>query len=103
MNDRSYDPANHAFAYSLSIQTTTGWSTQNVSGALSDPTKDNRWFTGGQIFPNFPYPTTFIGDYTEIAVSGTTVRSYWTDLRNDTTFAGRTGHDEQLMEARTDF
>ena len=103
MNDRSYDPANNAYAYSLSIQTATGWSTQNVSGALSDPTKNNRWFTGGQIFPNFPYPTTFIGDYTEIAVSGTTVRSFWTDLRNDTTIFGRTGHDEQLMEARTDF
>ena len=38
-----------------------------------------------------------------IAASGTTVRSYWTDLRNDTTIFGRTGHDQQLMEARTDF
>ena len=103
MNDRSFDAANHAYAYSLSLQTGTGWSTQNVSGALSDPTKDNRWFTGGQIFPGFPYPTTFIGDYTQIAASGTTIRSLWTDLRNDTTFAGRTGHDQQLMEARTDF
>jgi hypothetical protein len=102
-NDRSFDAANHRFAYSLSLQTANGWSTQNVSGALSDPTKDNRWFTGGQIFPNFPYPTTFIGDYTEIASSGTTVRSFWTDLRNDTTVFGRTGHDEQLMETRTDF
>jgi hypothetical protein len=103
MNDRSFDPANHRFAYSLSLQTAGGWMTQNVSGALSDPTKNNRWFTGGQIFPNFPYPTTFIGDYTQIAANGTTVRSLWTDLRNDTTFAGRTGHDQQLMEARTDF
>jgi hypothetical protein len=103
MNDRAFDAANHRFAYSLSLQTAGGWSTQNVSGALSDPTKDNRWFTGGQIFPNFPYPTTFIGDYTEIAASGTTVRSFWTDLRNDTSVFGRTGHDEQLMETRTDF
>jgi hypothetical protein len=102
MNDRSFDAANHGYAYSLSLHTAGGWTTQNVSGALSDPTKDNRWFTGGQVFPNFPYPTTFIGDYTEIASSGTTVRALWTDLRNNTTFAGRTGHDEQLMEARTD-
>ncbi|HEX3298970.1 MAG TPA: sialidase family protein [Actinomycetota bacterium] len=103
MNDRSFDAANHRYAYSLSVQTGSGWSTQNVSGALSDPTMGNRWFTGGQIFPNFPYPTTFIGDYTEIASSGTTVRSYWTDLRNDTFAYGRSGHDMQLMEARTGF
>lgn len=98
MMDRSYDRANHAYAYSLSLRTAGGWQTQNVSGALSDPTKDNRWFTGGAIFPDFPYPTTFIGDYTTVATDGTTARPLWTDLRNDTTFAGRTGHDEQFME-----
>ena len=103
MMDRSFDAANHSYAYSLSVRQGSGWSTQNVSGALSDPTKDNRWFTGGQIFPNFPYPTTFIGDYTTIAASGTTVRSLWTDLRNDTTFGARTGHDQQFMEALTGF
>ncbi len=62
MNDRSLDPANHTFAYSLFAADRERLATQNVSCAMSDPTKDNRWFTGGQIFPNFPYPTTFIGD-----------------------------------------
>ncbi|MGE5226475.1 MAG: sialidase family protein [Planctomycetaceae bacterium] len=100
MMDRSYDPANHAYAYSLSLQTASGWQTQNVSGALSDPTMDNRWFTGGQVFPGFAYPTTFIGDYTTVAVDGNVAFPLWTDLRNDTTFSGRTGHDEQFMTTR---
>jgi hypothetical protein len=97
MMDRSFDPANDAYAYSLSRWTGSGWSTANVSGPLSDPTMDNRWFTGGYQPPGFPYPTSFIGDYTTVAASGMMARPLWTDLRNDTTFGSRTGHDEQLM------
>jgi hypothetical protein len=102
MNDRSYDSANNRFAYSLSKMTSTGWSTTNVSGALSNPTKNNRWFSSGlaTTFPNFPYPTTFVGDYTTIAASGMVVRPLWTDLRHSVTFAGRGGFDQQLMTMR---
>ncbi len=97
MMDRSGDAANNAYTYTLSLRTAGGWSTRNASGAASDPTKNNRWFTGGLVLPGFPYPNSFIGDYTTIAVSGTTVHPLWTDLRNSTTFGTRTGADEQLM------
>ena len=97
MMDRSADPANDAYTYTLSLLKAGSWTTQNVSGAASDPTKNNRWFTGGLVFPGFPYPSSFIGDYTTIAASGTTVHPLWTDLRNPTTFGIRTGADQQLM------
>jgi hypothetical protein len=97
MMDRSGDVANDSYTYTLSVRTGGSWKTQNVSGAASDPTKNNRWFTGGLVLPGFPFPTSFIGDYTTIAVSGTTVHPLWTDLRNQTSFGSRTGADEQLM------
>jgi hypothetical protein len=97
MMDRSFDAANHAYAFSLSVRNGT-WSTTNLSGALSDPTKDNRWFAG-TLDPDFPFATSFIGDYNTIVATGETVWSSWTDLRNQTTFGTRTGADEQMMAA----
>ena len=51
---------------------------------------------------SFPFATTFLGDYSNIAVmpDGSGVVAYWTDMRNDVTFAGRTGHGEDAFFAK---
>ena len=52
----------------------------------------NRWFAA-TLNPAFPFATTFIGDYSNIAAtpSGGVV-AYWTDLREQACFAGICGH-----------
>ena len=51
----------------------------------------------------FPFATSFLGDYSNIAVvpGTTTVVSYWTDMRNDVSFGGRTGHGEDAYFGKT--
>jgi hypothetical protein len=101
--DRSGDTANHLYDYSLLTQTgPSTFARTVVSTAHSDPTKGDRWFAA-TVNANFPFATTFLGDYSNIAViPGTTsVVSYWTDMRNDATFAGRTGHGEDAYFAKT--
>ena len=101
--DRSTDPANHKYDYSLLTQTgPTTFSRQTVSTEQSDPTQGDRWFAA-TLDPGFPFATSFLGDYSNIAVvpGTTTVVSYWTDMRNDVTFAGRTGHGEDAYFAKT--
>ena len=73
-----------------------------VSTVRSDPTRGNRWFAA-TLNPAFPFTTSFIGDYNNIAVfpNGSGVASYWTDLRNDATFGTRTGHGEDGYSAKT--
>jgi hypothetical protein len=95
--DRSYDTANHEYGYT--VATLGGGSTQATT-TLSDPTTGDRWFAG-TLNPSFPFATSFLGDYSNIAVvpGTTTVLAYWTDLRNDATFAGRTGHGEDAYFA----
>jgi hypothetical protein len=99
--DRSTDPANHKYDYSLLTQTgPTAFSRSTVSTAQSDPTTGDRWFAG-TLNPGFPFATSFLGDYSGIAVvPGTThVVAYWTDMRNMVSFAGRTGHGEDAYFA----
>jgi len=50
---------------------------------------------------SFPFATSFLGDYSGIAVVPRTTHTvaYWTDMRNDVTFAGRTGHGEDAYFA----
>ncbi|MDH2444590.1 sialidase family protein [Amnibacterium sp. CER49] len=94
--DRSYDSANHLYGYSVSTETTAGslrFTTTLVSTALSDPTKNDRWFAA-TANAAFPYATTFLGDYSNIAVTPSGVAAYWTDMRTSATFGGRTGHGE---------
>jgi hypothetical protein len=94
--DRSYDSANHRYGYSVSTEDISGslsFTTVEVSTALSDPTKNDRWFAT-TANPAYPYATTFIGDYSNIAVTPSGVVAYWTDLRNTVTALGRTGHGE---------
>ena len=100
--DRSYDPANHMYGYTLATETAPGspaFTTSQVTTTLSQPTMDDRWFAA-TVNPAFPHATEFLGDYSNIAVtpSGGVV-AYWTDMRNDACFAGRCGHGEDAYFA----
>jgi hypothetical protein len=99
--DRSYDTANHMYGYSLLTETTPGtFSKTQVSTVLSNPTTGDRWFAR-TVNPSFPNATAFLGDYSGIAVvPGTTsVVAYWTDMREDATFAGATRKGEDAFFA----
>ena len=99
--DRSYDPANHLYGYTVATETSPGvFSTGQVTTRLSDPTMHDRWFARSAD-PGFPQATGFIGDYSGIApVPGTSTGlvAYWTDLREENCFllapgCGRHGSD----------
>ena len=100
--DRSYDPANHQYGYTLATETAHGaltFGTTELTSARSDPTKNNRWFAA-TANADFPFATTFLGDYSGIAARpGGGVVAVWTDLRNQVSFAGRTGADQDMMYA----
>lgn len=86
--DRSYDPANHKYGYTLASETFSGsleFTFQQVTTALSDPTRDFAWGST-TVNPDFPSPATFLGDYSSIAiVPGTNqVAGLWTDMREQT-------------------
>ena len=103
--DRAGDPMNHTYDYSLGTETAASslaFTFAAVSTVRSDPTRGNRWFAA-TLNPAFPFATSFIGDYSNIAVfpNGSGVASYWTDLRNDATFGTRTGHGEDGYFAKT--
>jgi hypothetical protein len=94
--DRSADTANHSYRYSLATQTPTSltFATRAMSDVASNPTTGNRWFAA-TVNPDFPFATSFIGDYSNIAAtpSGGVV-AYWTDLRQQACFGGRCGHGQ---------
>ena len=96
--DRQYDAANHRYGYTLANESGSGtlvFTTSQLTTALSNPTTGNRWFAASAN-PSFPFATTFLGDYSNIAAtpSGGVV-AYWTDLRLEACFAGvcRKGQD----------
>ena len=100
--DRQYDPANQKYGYSLATETANGslaFATSQLSTTLSDPTKGDRWFAA-TLNAAFPFATTFLGDYSNIAIkpSGGVV-AYWTDLRVTATFGTRSGHGEDAFFA----
>ena len=99
--DRSYDPANHTYGYTLANEKSPGqlnFSFQQVTTTLSDPTQGDRWF-GVTVNPAFPNATRFLGDYSGIAtVPGQQVATLWTDMRNSVTF-GRTGSGQDAYFA----
>lgn len=101
--DRSYDPANHQYGYTLATETAPGalsFGSQEVTTARSDPTTGDRWFAAS-LDPAFPFATTFLGDYSNIAATADGgVVAYWTDMRLDATFLGRTGHSEDAFFAK---
>jgi hypothetical protein len=100
--DRSTDPANHLYDYTLLTQTgPASYNPQVVSTEQSDPTTGDRWFRA-TVNPDFPAASTFIGDYSNIAVvPGTThTVAYWTDMREQACFpAGVCGHGEDAYFA----
>ena len=95
--DRHYDAANHLYGYTLASESGPGalaFTTTQLTTTLSNPTSGDRWFAG-TLNPAFPFATTFLGDYSNIAaVPGGGVVAYWTDLRETACFAGRCGHGE---------
>jgi hypothetical protein len=100
--DRQYDLLNHRYGYSLATETAhaaLAFTTGQLSTALSDPTTGNRWFatTANRAFP---FATTFLGDYSNIAVrpSGGVV-AYWTDLRQQACFGSRCGSGQDAFFA----
>ena len=75
--DRSYDPANHKYGFTLASETSSGslnFSFAQLTTALSDPTQNNFWFSNNGA-------TTFLGDYSGIATYSGGVVALWTDLR----------------------
>jgi hypothetical protein len=100
--DRSGDPANHRYDYSLLTQTGPSTFVRSVvSTQSSDPTMHDRWFSGSTLNPAFPHPSSFIGDYSNInVVPGTThIVAYWTDMREQACFAGGCGSGEDAYFA----
>jgi hypothetical protein len=99
--DRSYDPANHMFGYTLATETSPGslaFATTELTTTLSDPTKGDRWFSGITVNNAFPHPTRFLGDYSGIA-GGAGATALWTDLRNTVCFTVRCGAGEDAFYA----
>jgi hypothetical protein len=95
--DRSYTSANHKYGYTLASETTPGslsFTFQEVTDTLSDPTKNDAWFSGTTVNSSFPNPTEFLGDYSNIAVAPTGVAAFWTDMRNPVTFGTHSGSGE---------
>ena len=101
--DRSQDASNHKYNYSLTTVSASGifGSLIPVSDTQSDPTTGDRWFAA-TLNPGYPFATSFLGDYGNIAAmpDGSAVVAYWTDMRNDASFAGRTGHGEDVYFAK---
>jgi hypothetical protein len=96
--DRSADAANHLYNYSVATETGSGtlaFTSSAVSTVASDPTQGDRWFAG-TLNASFPFASSFIGDYSNIAATADGhVVAYWTDLRETACFAGacRSGSD----------
>jgi hypothetical protein len=99
--DRSYDSANHEYGYTVETETSPGvFSSAQVTTALSDPTTGDRWFAR-TLNPGFPNATAFLGDYSNIAAtSDGGVVAYWTDMREDASFAGVTRKGEDAFFAK---
>jgi hypothetical protein len=102
--DRSYDSANHAYGYTLATETKSGklnFKTAQVTTVLSDPTQGDRWFAGRTPNPDFPNPTTFLGDYSGIAAGPNGAANLWTDMREPASFGSRTGSGEDAFYGTT--
>jgi hypothetical protein len=103
--DRSYDPANHRFGYSLATETASGslaFGTTQLTTQLSQPTMGDLWFSFFPVNPAFPHATQFLGDYSGIAADPRGgVVALWTDLRNTATFAGVSRFGEDTFFARS--
>jgi hypothetical protein len=97
------DAANHRYNYTLATESAPGaliFTTTKLTTTSSDPTTGNRWFAT-TANASFPFATTFLGDYSNIAiVPGGGVVAYWTDLRENACFGTRCGHGEDAFFAK---
>jgi hypothetical protein len=99
--DRSYDPANHKYGFTVLTKTGSGFASTQVTDTLSDPTKNDRWFARN-LNPAFPNATAFLGDYANIATTPDGgVVAYWTDMRNPANFGGVTRSGEDAYFGKT--
>lgn len=92
--DRSYDPANRKYGYTLASENTPGsltFSLRQVTTALSDPTHDDHFQAEKTYSPAFAHPTRTIGDHGALVATPTGVAALWTDLRDQVCFGGRCG------------
>ena len=100
--DRQYDSVNELYGYSLATETglgTLAFISSELTTARSDPTNNNLWFAA-TINPDFPFATTFLGDYSNIAaVPSGGIVAYWTDLRQEACFGGTCGHGQDAFFA----
>jgi hypothetical protein len=100
--DRSYDPANHEYGYTVATETSAGaltFTEAEATTALSDPTQGNAWFRT-TVDPSFPNATRFIGDYSGIAAVGDDVVASWTDLRDQVCLFGECAAGQTQFAAR---
>jgi hypothetical protein len=98
--DRSYDRSNHQYGYTVATAVSSTISFEQVTTTLSNPTTGDRWFARN-VNPNFPHATAFLGDYSNIAATADGhVIAYWTDMREDATFAGVTRKGEDAFFGR---
>jgi len=102
--DRSVDPANHMYGYTIATETAAGsllFTEKTITTVNSNPTSGARWFAR-TVNTNFPHATAFIGDYSNIAATADGgVVAYWTDMRNDATFLGVTRKGEDAYFAKS--
>ena len=101
--DRSYDPDNHEFGYTLATETQPGslkFTNLQVTTELSNPTRRSEPFYRARTRdPDFPHPSSFIGDYTPVAATPTGVVAYWTDLRRHACILDECGHGQDAYFA----
>ena len=93
--DRSYNIANDSYGYTVATETRWGslhFALAQLNTALSNPTKNDRWFSRTTFNSAFPHPSSFLGDYTNLGLGGTTAS--WTDMRNNVCFPSRCGAGE---------
>lgn len=92
--DRSYDPANRQYGYTLATERALGslsFTLRPLTTALSDPTHDDHFEAETGPNAGFPHPTRTIGDYGGLAATPTGVVALWTDLRDPVCISGRCG------------
>jgi hypothetical protein len=101
--DRSYTPFNHEYGYTLWTEGSPGslsFGSEQLTTKLSQPTRDDNWFIFPGLNSSFPHPTTFMGDYSNVAAKPEGgVVAYWTDMRNTACWFGHCAWDQDAYFA----
>jgi hypothetical protein len=94
-------PHIYAHGYEMKARNTAVSRLAQVFTALSELTKDTRWFSGRTPNPAFPNPTTFMGDYSGIATAQFGIAALWTDMRENACFGTRCGAGQDTYYGST--